>query len=154
MTEQELVKALMPAAAFYNLKFTKEQYALWFELFEWCPAKKFSMALKAHLMCPERGHFQPVPGSLMRFLVHSDTKIKAMAAEEFDSNPGIDGTDSHTLQHESFFDRNQRKRQYVTHDLEQWRDWSTPRKLAFSGAISRDDAQRIENSTQGIEHAG
>lgn len=153
MTEHEMIKSLAVIASMYRAQFTSEQYEIWYQLVGDLPQALLDEGIRRYLLNTERCHFLPQPGNILAELVHSDAKIKSMAAQDFDENPAIDGTDSFTIQHESHFDRQQRKRQYVNGDLQDWKGWPITQQLVFCKILSRDQANAIENHNRGINHA-
>ncbi|WP_299084856.1 hypothetical protein [uncultured Paraglaciecola sp.] len=152
MNKQTIVEQLTILSEIYRQPVSQDLPKIWFNDFADYPDDFLIEACTRHRLDPDQGRFWPTPAHLFSQMMFSSAKIKTLAAQAFEDNPGIDGTDSHTLQHESFFDRNQRKRQHIAQDLEDWQDWSIPRKLEFSKAITSEQAQMIASPTQGIEH--
>jgi hypothetical protein len=149
ITKQQLVQTMIPITAMYNQDFTKEQYALWYQIFADTPLDKLEIAIKQHLTDPDGGRFFPTAGHILQHLLYSDAKVKLISGQEFDDDPSVDGTDLFVLRNESNFDRAQRRREYIARELETWHDFSTAKKLWYSGTLT--EQQYLSLDTKKLE---
>lgn len=152
MNAQDIAKAAKVLQVNYDRKFTTDKLKLWLAKFEPFPVDVLVVAIDRHIVDPERGMFFPTIADIFKQLVYSDAKIKTLAAQAFDDDPGIDGTDRFTIANEKYFDRAQRKRQYIAKDLEDWHEWSIGKQLSFSKAITPEQAKMIDDNIARLEH--
>jgi len=138
MKKITITQQLTMISEIYRQPVSKELPNIWLTEFESLPDEFLVKAIQDHIRDPDQGRFWPTPAHLYATQIYSDRKIKALAAEDFDENPRIDGADSHQIASENYFDRNQRKRQHIAHDLEEWHEWEVPRKLCFSKSITEE----------------
>jgi len=132
---------------------TPEILEIWLSIFEYVPEREFVEALKKHLTDPDQGKFYPTPAHILDNLVLGEKAIKAIAAQQFDNNPGIDGNPMWNQSRETDFERNMRKREWIQQSVIEWQAMPFQQKLRHSGLITEKQFQAIDQKhTAGVGH--
>ena len=132
---------------------TAEMLEIWLSIFEHVPEREFVEALKKHMTDPGEGKYYPTPAHILDHLVLGEKAIKAIAAQQFDNNPGIDDTPMFMQSRETDFERRMRRREWIQQSVIEWQAMPFQQKLKHSGLITEKQFQAIDQKhTAGLNH--
>lgn len=143
MKKQDFVEVMHPVARYYGRELTNELTLIYFELVKKLTRPTFEALVWKHMQDPDQGQFFPTFAHLSNQASNAKD-VKRKAGLEFDDNPRIDGTTTFQEQHESVFDRQERRRRYIDRRLEDFSALTALQRIQVSNILEHEDVKRIE----------
>ena len=142
MNKKEFIEVMYPVAQYYDRKLSDELVKMYYALVKQLSKQTLEALTLKHMQDPDHGQFFPTFAHLTNQAAN-EKGLKRQAGLEFDDNPGIDGSGHWEVNHETTFQRQERRRRYIDNKLERFHSQNAIERIQTSNILEHQDVKRL-----------